>query len=1065
MFYLKAQTNRLLWLGPLVTLFLAWPSTRGIAEEPKPPAAAEEIEFFENRIRPVLVEHCDQCHSENAKNIQGGLRLDSKTAAQKGGDSGPAVVPGNVEESLLIDALRYDGFEMPPKGKLPESVIEDFTRWIEMGAPDPRVDTEVVESTIDFDEAAKFWSFQPISASDPPSVENKSWATNPIDYFTLAKMEQLGLTPVDQASKHALIRRATFDLIGLPPTPEEIANFLEDDSPSAFETVVNRLLESEHYGERWGRYWLDVARYAEDQAHTFAVRANTNGYRYRDWVIQSFNHDLPYNEFVRLQIAGDLMEPSSEGNYDHLIALGFFGLGAQYYKNSDKAKAMADELDDRVDTLTRGFLGLTVSCARCHDHKFDPIPTQDYYSLAGIFSSSRLHNAPLCTQEEISRYNEGQNVIKQAENEVKQFYADAKVAEAETRVHQIADYMEAAWRVRIAEAAGNKEIKKQLAQENSLSEFLLSRWVNFLDPKQKGKVTALNEWHEQTANQAVEVNDASIALVQQLAQQFQDRVVRELGIRDGSIDPASSEDAPLHTPGSPRFVTPIVTKARPTAMIRADIRGTKELYLIVNDGGNGKSCDHADWISPKLIGEQGEIKLTELRWKKHEGVEPKLNSNYTGKTIRVGGKEYSDGIGVHAPSTLIFDLPEGYDRFEAVGGLDNSGTDQNGCGDQASVQFYVYTEKPANDPIINLVLGKDGPLAVPDNELEEFLQGQAKERLIALKDAVESAKKAAPPMYAIAHSYTEGNPADMKVFVRGNPARQREMAPRRFLRVLAGEERSPYTSGSGRLELANDIAHPDNPLTARVMVNRIWQHHFGRGIVGTPSNFGKLGEAPTHPALLDFLASKFMEQGWSIKQLHRDIMLSSTYRLTAESDSKNMEVDADNRYLWRANRRRLDVEAWRDTLLDVSGQLDRTMGGVSTQLNDSNNLRRTVYAKISRHQLDSLLRLFDFPDPNITSATRTETTVPQQQLFVLNSTFMINRAKAFATRIHEETTGDDSLKIERAFELAYGRSPTDAELELGLEYLSMEKAPDDKLTRWESYAQVILGSNELIYID
>ena len=1061
----KVKIVPFLWikisLVPVLALCPSW----AIGDEPKPPATAEEIEFFETRIRPVLVEHCDQCHSGTAKNIQGGLRLDSKAAAQTGGDSGPAVVPGNVGESLLIDALKYDGFEMPPKGKLPESVIEDFTRWIEMGAPDPRVETEVVETTIDFDEAVRFWSFQPIAATDPPVVENKDWPTSQIDLFTLAKMEQLGLSPVDQASKHALIRRATFDLIGLPPTPEEVAHFLNDDSTSAFETVVNRLLESEHYGERWGRYWLDVARYSEDQAHTFAVRANTNGYRYRDWVIQSFNNDLPYNDFVRLQIAGDLMEPSSEGNYDHLIALGFFGLGAQYYKNSDKAKAMADELDDRVDTLTRGFLGLTVSCARCHDHKFDPIPTQDYYSLAGIFSSSRLHNAPLCTQEEITRYNEGQNVIKQAENEVKQFYADAKVAEAETRVHQIADYMEAAWRIRIAEAAGNNGVKKELAESKSLSEFLLSRWVNFLDPKQKGKVAALNEWHEQTANQAVEVNEESIALVQQLAQQFQDRVNREIRIRDGSIDPSSSDDDPLRTPGSPRFVTPIVTKARPTATIRTDIRGAKELYLIVNDGGNGKSCDHADWISPKLIGDQGELKLTELRWKKHEGVEPKLNANYTGKTIRVGGKEYSEGIGVHAPSTLIFDLPEGYDYFEAVGGLDNSGTDQNGCGDQASVQFYVYTEKPANEPILNLVLGKDGPLAVPDNELEAFLEGPEKERLITLKDTVERAKKAAPPMYAIAHSYTEGKPADMKVFIRGNPARQREVAPRRFLRVLAGEERSPYTSGSGRLELANAIAHPDNPLTARVMVNRIWQHHFGRGIVGTPSNFGKLGDAPTHPALLDFLASKFMEQGWSIKKLHRDIMLSSTYRLAAESDSQNTELDADNRYLWRANRRRLDIEAWRDTLLDVSGQLDRTMGGVSTQLNDSNNLRRTVYAKISRHELDSLLRLFDFPDPNITSATRTETTVPQQQLFVLNSTFMINQSKAFAKRLHEEATGDDSSKIGRAFELAYGRSPTDAELALGLEYLSVEKAPDDKLTRWESYAQVILGSNELIYID
>ena len=320
-------------------------------------------------------------------------------------------------------------------------------------------------------------------------------------------------------------------------------------------------------------------------------------------------------------------------------------------------------------------------------------------------------------------------------------------------------------------------------------------------------------------------------------------------------------------------------------------------------------------------------------------------------------------------------------------------------------------------------------------------------------------------MYAIAHAYAEGSIADMRVFIRGNPARKREVAPRRFLRILAGEQRPLYKQGSGRKELSADIASPDNPLTARVMVNRIWQHHFGRGIVATPSNFGKLGEVPTHPKLLDYLAARFIQSGWSIKTLHREIMRSATYRLSSSSHAANAEIDADNRFLWKMSRQRLDVEAWRDALLEVAGKLDRTLGGPSTNLADANNVRRTVYAQISRHELDSLLRLFDFPDANITSAQRTETTVPQQQLFVLNSPFMVAQAKAFSARLHREAPDGDETRIRRAFALAYGRGPTDIELQLGLDYVAGEPDPNNKLTLWESYAQVLLGSNEFIYLD
>ncbi len=1033
---------------------------------------SEAIEFFETRIRPVLVKHCYECHSAESKGLKGGLLLDTRAATQKGGDSGAAIVPGNVEESLLIGALRHESFEMPPSGKLPDSVIADFVKWVEMGAPDPREGAVVAETEINFEEARKFWSFQPIRRHAPPIVKDVAWPTNEIDHFVLAKLEELKLKPVAPAGRRELIRRATFDLIGLPPSPEEVEAFLADESPEAFQKVIDRLLNSRHYGERWGRYWLDVARYSEDQAHTFAVRPNNSGYRYRDWVIDAFNSDMPYDRFVKLQIAGDLIGPDSPGEYGHLVALGFFGLGAQYYKNSDAAKAAADELDDRVDTLSRGFLGLTVSCARCHDHKFDPIPTQDYYSLAGIFNSSKLHNAPLCPPEDVKAYNDGQQRIKQADEALKKFLAEAKESAAEAKVDQIAAYMEAVWLYEAARSTGEPVTTAALAETRDVNEFLLKRWIEFLDPKQKGKVSELDGWFALDTGSLKSGGTTVPTEVAAVAKQFQARVERGIRVRDGVVTQNLVNTDTPHQPGSPRFVSPLVTKVRPTAGIDVDIRGSKELILVVTDGGNGRSCDHADWIAPKLVGEQGELKLTELKWKKNDGdLGTRINTNYQGQPIRVGGKTYPEGIGVHATSTITYDLPEGYDRFQAIGGIDNSGTDQGGCGDEASVQFSVYTETPASGPVVpdkdllTIVLGKDGPFTVSDDDLENFLTGEKQKQLLDLKQASETAKQTAPPMYGIAHSYAEGTAADMKVFVRGSPANQREVAPRRFLRVIAGDDRVHYTAGSGRLQLADAIAAEDNPLTARVMANRIWQHHFGRGIVGTPSNLGTLGEAPTHPELLDNLAARFIASGWSIKTLHREIMLSSTYRLSTHNNEANSEIDADNRYLWRMNRQRLDVEAWRDSLLDVAGRLDRTLGGPSTDLADTNNVRRTVYARVSRHELDNLLRLFDFPDANITSEKRSETTVPQQQLFVLNSPFMTTQAKAFAARLHSQAPDSDEARIRLAFQLAYGRPPEDVEVELGLAYLSREPEPGNRLSPWETYSQILLGSNEFMYLD
>jgi cytochrome c553 len=865
-------------------------------------AAAQDTEagiaFFEAKIRPVLAEHCYACHGE--KKDRGKLRLNSKEALLKGGESGPAIVPGKADASLLIKALRHQGeIKMPEGGKLPEAVVKDFEKWVAMGVPDPRTGGAApVAAGINWPAARKFWAFKAPQKPAVPKVNHPGWAKTPIDHFILAKMESAGLTPVAAASKRTLIRRATFDLTGLPPTPEEVEAFLRDESPDAFATVVNRLLASPHYGERWGRYWLDVARYAEDQAHTFAVTPNTNAYRYRDWVIAALNEDMPYDRFVKLQIAADLIEKDDAGRIKNLPALGFFGLGAQYYKNTDAAKAAADELDDRVDTLTRGLLGLTVSCARCHDHKFDPIPQQDYYSLAGVFSSSKLANVALATRNQESRFNDQQNRIRKVDGDVKQFVRAERSAIAEKQAGDIAKYTMASWKL---QALKSKMSVSAMAKKEALHVDVFGRWVKYMQK----------------------------------------------------------------SPKLPGFV---------------DMQ--------------------------KLAGAD-EAQATKLAAGLEQAVKQALADR---------GKKP----------------------------LDKNKTD-----------------------LLDGLFGEKGVFTPTDSELNAKLPAEKKQRLAQLKGDLTKLQKddAAKPL-PIAHGLAEAGIADMKIFLRGNPAKLGPVAPRRFLQIVAGDDAPRFTHGSGRLDLADAVASKSNPLTARVIVNRVWQYHFGRALVGTPSNFGSLGDRPTHPELLDWLATRFVESGWSLKTLHRDIMLSAVYQLSSDANEKNFSIDGDNRWLWRMNRRRLDIESWRDAMLVASGKLDEKLGGPTTNLAAAENVRRTVYAKISRHDLNYLLRLFDFPDANITSERRSETTVPQQQLFVLNSPFVIETAKALAARVQKEATSDTE-RVQRAFALAYGRPASTDESQLFVAFLQGKDAEPmaNRLTRWERVAQILIGSNEFMYVD
>ncbi len=854
--------------------------------------ANPSVEFFETKIRPVLVEQCQSCHSE--KKQSGGLRLDSKAAILKGGENGPALVAGKPNDSLLVKAIRQSGeLKMPPKLKLAPGVIADFEKWIADGAIDPRDGSAT--TAIDWAKARDFWSFKPVVKPAVPAGPE----ANPIDRFIRAKLTERGLVAVPLADKRTLIRRVTFDLTGLPPTPAEVEAFVKDESADAYARLVERSLASPSYGEAQARPWLDVARYAEDQAHTFAVVPNTQAWRYRDWVIRAFNDDLPFEKFAKYQIAADLMLDESPEGIRHRAALGFFGLGAIYYKNSDAAKAAADELDDRVDTLTRGFLGLTVSCARCHDHKFDPIPTQDYYSLAGVFWSSRISNLPLAPKAEVER----------VAGEMK------KVADADAKVKDVL-------KVERTRLTGEKT--------ETLPKYVLAAWK--LEARRIEKPT---------------VSAAEIAKAESLDGPTLDRLTRYLG-----------------------------RKGVATAM--------------------------SDW-----------------------------------------GKHLPKKSGLNEPPDEVRKMADAF-----------------------KVEVKAAVAKPMGKAgeMVQALFGEKGVFPLPDAEVAATMSADRKNVYEGLKrDHSELAKKAPSPV-PVAHGLSESTPTDLKVYLRGNPAKTGDIAPRRFPRILAGDSAAKFTVGSGRKELADAIADPKNPLTARVFVNRVWQQHFGRGIVGTPSNFGQLGERPTHPELLDWLAATFVEGGWSVKALHRQIVLSDTYCRSASRDAKSDEIDADNRYLWRANRRRLPVEAWRDSLLAVSGRLDPALGGPTTNLEAADNIRRTVYGRISRHELDQLLRLFDFPDANITSERRVETTVPQQQLFVLNSPFVIAQSKALARRLERESA-NESARVNRAHELAFGRPPTAEEVSIAVRYLGQADDSKGKLTRWERYCQALLASNEFLYVD
>jgi len=779
------------------------PGAVAVGADPAPrakeaaPVGLEEQRFFEKEVRPLLIKRCYECHSSQAKILKGGLRLDSRGGWMKGGDSGPAIVPGAPDESLLVDAIRYETLEMPPKGKLANSEIAVLEKWVKMGAPDPRTEAAITKPVRpDLAADRSHWSFRPIADPPAPPVKNQAWPHCDVDRFILAKLESDGLSPVIDADKPTLLRRVFFDLVGIPPTPAEIKSFLADDSPDAFAKIVDALLARPEFGARWGRHWLDVARYADsngsDENFTYY-----DAWRFRNYVIGAFNADKPFDRFLTEQLAGDLLTFRTQEERDNnMLATGFLVVGPKVIGATDKKQLLVDVLDEQVDTIGKAFLGLTIGCARCHDHKFDPISARDYYAMAGILASTETIHGNLLNRRDLTGWN--------------------------------------------------------------------------LHPLGKGGQAAY---------------EAFLA-------------------HDKTLDGMTKEQKRLQT--------------RQTALTK----GRKPV-----DPEKAGAEQPEQTLDPKTDLAETERRLAEL---KQEIARLKKN--------------------------------------------------------------------PAPRP----------PLAMSVNDLER--------------------------------------PGPMEICIRGDAHHRGESVPRGFVSIITPQPPEIGPNVSGRAQLADWLTSAQHPLTSRVAVNRIWQHVFGAGLVGTPDDFGTRGDRPSNPELLDYLARRFMRQGWSVKRLIRDLVLTRTYQLSSTFDRAAALRDPENRWLWRMNRRRLQVEALRDGLLAVSGQLDPSPAesvvaelgvqatGVGAKPNKPvRSVRRTVYLPVVRNDLSALFQLFNFGDSLSVNGRRSSTNVAPQALFMMNSPLVLEAATHTAEIVLAECDASDETQLlERLYIRILGRPPRHDEIEPSL---------------------------------
>lgn len=1073
-----------------------------------PKFEAADIEFFEGKIRPLLIERCTRCHGPEKQ--EASLRLDSRASVLKGGDSGPAIVPHKPNQSLMIDAIRYgDTFQMPPNQQLPAAGIALLEEWVLRGAPwnpDDVGKPAVNAGIFDLEQRKReHWAWGPIVEPTVPGVKEDFRAASAIDAFLLEKLDEVGLQRAAAADKKTLIRRATFDLIGLPPTPEEVKAFQTDPSADAFARVVDRLLASPRFGERWARHWLDLVRYAETLGHEFDYPL-TDAWRYRDYVIRALNADVSYDQFLREHIAGDLLNPPrlhpTEGYNESIIATAFWYLGEAKHAPVDSRADYATRIENQLDVVSKTFLGLTVACARCHDHKFDAISTKDYYALAGYLTSSHQQVAML---DPNGRIESGVQQLKDLQRRGRDEWKSLLTRRGE----EVSDLLvRCLLTSRVAHGVADESALIAAAEQYQVDRELLKRFIAAAaEPAAQEPGHPLFAWNKLvTPNKPAESfrtrRSALEAELQQRSNQVATSAPDHQVFEDFSSNfdkwflsgwafgesPTSGGDW-RSSPNGPELLAP--------GMAHSGRLGTK-LQGVMR---SSNFTIEKPYILYRLSGSNAQIRLvvdgyamdrfTPLLF---EGLSFQVDAD---RAMYWHNQSIAKYLG-HQAHIEIIDSGDGFVAVDEIRFATSATTpllNDSTAAQILSKREVVSVEMLAkaygevlHDSVIHWLEGKPSAGA----ELVSWVISQRllpKTNDAALTQLANLTKKAAAidselpsPLNVVA--IADGSGDDQRVYIRGNYKNLGEAVPRRLLEAIAGTDQPQPLHGSGRLKLAEQMLGPDNPFTARVMANRVWQHLFGRGIVATVDNFGVLGQKPTHPKLLDYLATRFRHEGWSIKKLIREIMLSDAYQMKSVSSESAEKRDPLNLLLHRANVRRLEGEAIRDSLLAVSGRLELSQLGPSVPIHLSPFMegrgrpsqsgpldgdgRRSVYVEVRRNFLSPFLIAFDTPLPMSTVGCRNVSNVPSQSLAMLNDPFVVEQCQRWAERTLAEKERSPADRVTSLYLLAFSRPPTEHELDDASSFLEEQAKLHgvglDDVHPWADLCHVLVNVKEFIFI-
>ena len=1024
--------------------------------------SSPELEFFETKVRPLLATHCYECHSAESKKLQAGIRVDFRDGLLSGGDSGPALVPGQPDGSLLIEALRYESFEMPPKGKLPAAEIEIIERWVAMGAPWPE---ESVPQAGDDDSRfdlparkANHWAWQPVGDPVSPPVRDARWPRNGIDHFVLEGLESAGLSPASEVDRRSLVRRLFFDLIGLPPRPDELAEILGDTRDTAIEGLVDRLLDSHHFGERWGRHWLDLVRYAESRGHEFDEDA-VNAHQYRDYVIRALNADVPYDQFVREHVAGDLLpDPRrhpEQGFNESILGTGFWFLGEWVHSPVDIRKDEAERFDNMIDVMSKTFMGLTVACARCHDHKFDAISSADYYALSGFLQSSDFRQVRF----ESDQHNrivaeELAAVDRKVEAELRPSIAAALAASADRLLQDVPDTV-----------VGDREVtpssriptsSRVLVDYGNLQpeDFLQDGVIYGRGPRRIGDLVLGHDGDSLT----VTIVDRGSAVNDPFWHGLRSHREPATNLR-GKLEPLPRSGRTLRTP----------TFELGSNFVNCQVRGSGYIVACVDSHRLVAGPLHGETVVQVKPEDTDPIRWVSLNL-----------GRYAGHRLHLEFTPSEDG------TLEVFQVVEGGVTDQLNVPFDRQVRPPPRRVLRQAIEAWSSGRLPEHERAHELATAIRWALAEDTSWRQAKLPagGTIEGAMLPWSQRREALQRERRIDSQLAMAMMDGTGSNDQLLIRGNSANPGPEIPRRFLTAIDGERPLAIPVGSGRLQLAERIVDPANPLTSRVIVNRIWHHLMGRGIVPTTDDFGVLGQSPTHPELLDHLATWFDHNGRSIKKTIRYIVSSSSYRMSSRRIDEGFDRDPKNLLWHHVQPKRLEGETIRDSLLSLAGTLDRTMHGPSVPVHltpfmdgrgrpaESGPMdgarRRSIYIAVRRNFLSPFMLAFDTPVPFSTMGRRNISNVPAQALILMNDPFVVDCSQRWGHRALVEISDGSQDRIAWMFESAFARPPTLDEQLAAMEFIQTEAASrgtgEDDAEIWGDLAHVLVNTKEFIFL-